>query len=346
VLQGDLIVAGPFYASEIASLNNKDVKPFEQKTKKGLTEEIPSTVDKAVEMGVSNTVINWDLCDMIYANEDAKGNPIDNSRRDAIKFTSNGETFYFNAQFIKEQDGFISAYTKNGINVTLVVISWVQTLNNSYPSSLRYATNNTDTQTMAFNTSNELGRKYWIAAMEFIAKSYSDKSTAFVDQIIVGNEIDYTYDWYLIQPGTVNGLYQRADFNTFMEEFARTFRLANLAVKKYNKSTKVLVSFTHNWAENCLASYGFGPTRQDSKRYNSYAPKDIFDWLVKNEGARGDFDWGLSVHPYPIGTTSSNPCKIDPDPSLVGNPNAHIGLFDISEKCPIFVLETNLYSHD
>ena len=94
-------------------------------------------------MGVSNTVINWDLCDMIYANEDAKGNPIDNSGRDAIKFTSNGETFYFNAQFIKEQDGFISGYTKNGINVTLVVISWVQTLNNSYPSSLRYATNNT-----------------------------------------------------------------------------------------------------------------------------------------------------------------------------------------------------------
>ena len=95
--------------------------------------------------------------------------------------------------------------------------------------------------------------------MEFIAKRYSDKETGFVDQFIVGNEIDYTYDWYLIQPGVVNGLYQRADFNTFMEEYARTFRLADLAVKKYNKSTKVLVSFTHNWAESSLASYGFGP---------------------------------------------------------------------------------------
>ena len=323
VLQGDNIIAGPFYASEIASLNNKNVTSFEVPTKKGLTEEIPSTLDKALEMGVGSTVINWDLSDMIYANEDAKGNPIDNSKRDAIKFTSNGETFYFNAQFIKDQDGFISGYTKNGINVTLVVISWVQTLTNSYPAALRYNTNNTDTQTLAFNTSNELGRKYWIAAMEFIAKRYSDKETAFVDQIIVGNEIDYTYDWYLIQPGSANGLYQRADFDTFMEEFARTFRLANLAVKKYNTGTKVLVSFTQNWAESCLLSYGFQPNRQDSRRYNSYAPKDIFDWLVKQEGARGDFDWGLSVHPYPIGTTSSNPVKTDPDPSLVGNPNAH-----------------------
>lgn len=320
VIQGDTIVAGPFYASEIATLNNKNVTSFEQVTKKGLTEEIPSTLDKAVEMGVSNTVINWDLTEMIYANEDANGNPIDNSKKDAIAFTSNGETFYFNAQFIRSQDGFISGYTQNGINVTLVLISWVQSLTNSYPQALRYNTNNTDRQTMAFNTSNPLGRKYFIAALEFIAKRYSDKSTAFVDQIVVGNEIDYTYDWCLIMPEQdSNGKWQRADFNVFMEEYARGLRLANLAVKKYNAGTKVLVSFTHNWAENSLVSYGYGADRNDVRRYNSYAPKAMFDWLIKQEGARGDYNWGLSVHPYPIGTTSSNPCRTDIDPSVLGS---------------------------
>ena len=323
VIQGDTIVAGPFYASEIASLNNKNVTSFEQVTKKGLTEEIPSTLDKAVEMGVSNTVINWDLCDMIYANEDANGNPIDNSKKDAIAFNSNGETFYFNAQYIKSQDGFISGYTQNGINVTLVVISWVQSLSSSFPATLRYNTNNTDRQTLAFNTSNERGRKYFIAAMEFIAKRYSDKNTAFVDQIVIGNEIDYTYDWCLIMPEQdSNGKWQRADFNVFMEEYARGLRLANLAVKKYNAGTKVLVSFTHNWAENSLVSYGYGADRNDVRRYNSYAPKEMFDWLVKQEGARGNYNWGLSVHPYPIGTTSSNPCKTDVDPTLLGS-SAH-----------------------
>ena len=323
VLQGDKIVAGPFYASEIASIGNKNVTPFEVETKKGLTHEDSTTINTAVDMGVGNTVINLDLCNMIYANEDASGNPVDNSGRNAIKFTSNGETYYFNADYVSSKDKQISDYTKNGINVTLVIISWAWRAGNNYPAAFRYDTDNTDTQTLGFNTSNALGRKYWTAAMEFMAERYSDKSFAYVDQFVVGNEIDYTYDWYLIQPGTVNGLYQRADFNTFMEEYARTFRLADLAVKKYNSGAKILVSLTHNWAESSLTSYGFPSDRQTTARYNSYAPKEMFDWLVKQEGARGNFNWGLAVHPYPVGTTSSNPVKSDVDPSLAGVPNAH-----------------------
>lgn len=325
IIQNGEILEGPFYASEIESMNGKDVTPFEVPTKKGLTVEDSSTISQGLDMGISNTVINWDLCSMIYANEDSKGNPVDNSGKNAIKFKSNGETFYFNAQYIREQDGLISAYTKNNINVTLVVISWVQCLENTFPSSLRYDTGNSDRQTMAFNTSNERGRKYFIAAMEFLAKRYSDKDSAFVDQFIIGNEIDYTYDWCLIQPlKNSNGAYQKADFDIFMEEYARSLRLANLAVKKYNRGSKVLVSLTHNWAENCFESYGWGKgdantTSTQTIRVNSYPPKRIVDWLVEQEGARGDYNWGLSVHPYPIGTTSSNPIKTDPDPSLLGS---------------------------
>ncbi|MCR5173074.1 MAG: cell wall-binding repeat-containing protein [Oscillospiraceae bacterium] len=315
VLQGTKILSGPVYASEIYSFRN--IGPFEVKTKKGLTVEDSSTVYQAIDMGVGNTVVNWDLCSTIYANEDANGNPIDNSGRNAYEFESNGETFYIDAQYVKDQDGIISAYSKAGINVSLVVISWAKTRTRTYPEALRYNTNNQDTQTLAFNTSNELGRKYWIACMEFLAERYS-KSTSFglVDQFIIGNEIDYTYDWYLLQPGRNN----RVEFNTFMEEFARTFRLANLAVKKYNAGAKVVVSLTHNWAENCLTSYGYSSTDTSTVRYNSYAPKEIVDWLSTYEKARGDYDWGLSVHPYPIGTTSSNPTITDLDPPGVAKP--------------------------
>ena len=323
VLQGDKIIAGPFYASEIASVGGRNVTPFEAATKKGLTHEDSSTINTAIDMGAGNTVINWDLGNTIYANEDANGNPIDNSGRDAIAFTSGGETFYFDRNYVESKDRTIGDYTKNGINVSLVVITWAWRAGENYPASFRYNTNNTDTQTLGFNTSNPLGRKYWVAAMEFLADRYSDKETGFVDQFIVGNEIDYTYDWYLIQPGVVNGLYQRADFNTFMEEYARTFRLADLAVKKYNSGAKVLLSITHNWAESSLTSYGFPSDRQTTARYNSYAPKDMVDWLVKQESARGNFNWGLAVHPYPVGTTSSNPVKSDLTPSLAGVPNAH-----------------------
>lgn len=323
VMNGNTIVAGPFYASEIASIDSKNVPPFEVSTKKGLTHEDDDSINKALEFGTSNTVINWDLGRTIYANEDANGSPIDNSGKNAIEFTTNGETFYFDADYVKSKDRQISPYTSNGINVSLVLIAWAKKAGSNYPSSLRYPTNGTDAQTMGFNTSNPLGQKYWIAAMEFLADRYSDKGSCFVDKFIIGNEVDFTYDWYLIQPGKVNGKYQRADFNTFMEEYARTFRLANLAVKKYNSGAKVLISLTHNWAENSLISNGFSSGDTSTARYNTYAPKAMVDWLIKNEGSRGDYDWGLAVHPYPIVTTSSNPTKTDPKPILAGDKDAH-----------------------
>ena len=312
LIQNNKILAGPFYASEISSL--RSVAPFEQASKKGLTLEDESTINTALEMGVSNTVINMDLSTLIITNEDEDGNPIDNSlRSDVIEFESNGEIFYFNSEYVKLQDRLISTYSREGINVTLVVIAWAKTVTSDYPTDLMYLEANQNRHTMAFNTSTERGREYFIAAMEFMASRYTKSADAgLVDKFVIGNEIDYTYDWSLIIPlQDENGKYQRADFDVFMEEYARGLRLANLAVKKYNSEAKVLVSLTHNWAENCLVSYGYKSTNNSNIRYNSYAPKEICDWLIDVEGSRGNYDWGLAVHPYPIGTTSSNPIKTD-----------------------------------
>lgn len=306
IVQDGEILAGPYYASEIDSL--KSVSPFEQHTKKGLTLEDSSTIEVAKEFGVSNTVINWDMASMIYKNEDADGNPVGNAYKgNAIEYESNGKLFYFDANYVRAQDELISAYSRAGMNVSLVIITWEKLLTESFPDSLLYLRGNR--QTAAFNTSNITGAEYWIAAMEFLGSRYSNKS-CLVNKFIIGNEIDYTYDWYLIQPlKDANGKYQKAEFNTFMEEFARTFRLANLAVKKYNSESKVLVSLTHNWAVDCYDSYN---CVGENIRYNSYAPKDILDWLLKYEKARGDYDWGIAAHPYPIGTTSSRPTITDP----------------------------------
>ena len=319
LVQNGKILVGPVYSSEIQSV--RSTEPFEQNTKKGLTLEDGSTIEAAKEMGVSNTVINMDLTDLIIKNEDEFGNPIDNSTRsDVIEFESNGEIFYFNGDYVKAQDNLISAYSREGMNVSVVVISWAKTYDGDYPAALLYdmgketAAQNIaqNAHTMGFNTSTERGREYWIAAMEFMASRYTKSQKCFVDKFIIGNEIDYTYDWYLMQPEKgANGKYQRVEFNTFMEEYARTLRLANLAVKKYNSESKVCISFTHNWAENCLVSYGYGSNNTSNRRYNSYAPKEMFDWLIKYEGGRGNYDWGLAVHPYPIGTTASNPVATD-----------------------------------
>ena len=316
LIQDGKILAGPYYATDIASMRSK--APFNTGTKKGLALEDGGTIEYAKEMGVGSTAINMDMCTLIVAKEDEDGNPIDLSgRSDLIEFESNGEIFYFNADYVRAQDSLIVPYSKAGINVSLIVISWAKTWTKDYPTSLMYLTAKQNRHTMAFNTSTERGRDYWIAAMEFLSDRYSKSANSgLVSKYIISNEIDYTYDWNLIIPlQDANGNYQRADFDVFMEEYARTMRLADLAVKKYNSKAKVQVSLTHNWAVNCHDSYNYS----SAIRKNSYAPKDILDWLCRTDAARGNYDWGIAQHPYAIGTTSSNPVKTDPMGSASGS---------------------------
>ena len=319
LIQNGKIVAGPVYVSQFNSLRN--IGRFNG-SKKGLTMEDGSTIEVAKDMGVGNTVINWNLSEMIYANEDANGKKVDNSKRaNTIAYKCNGETYYFSKSYVEMQDSLISAYSKAGINISLVIISWAKTWTNDYPSSLLYLPASEQAHTMGFNTSNDRGVDYWVAAMDFLANRYSQSADkGLIQQYVIGNEVDYVYDWYLMQPEKdSSGKYQRVEFNKFMEEYSRTVRLANQAVKKYNAGAKVCVSVTHNWAENSLTSYGYNENNRNSRRYNSYAPKDMLDWMIKYEGARGDYNWGIAAHPYPVGTSSSTPTITDLDPSKMNS---------------------------
>jgi len=325
VLKGEKILAGPVYATEIESL--RSVPAFERAGKKGLIIGSDNTAETAIEMGISRAVINIDLGDLIYKNEDANGNHIDNSGIPyVIPFESNGETFYFNGAKIYGLDYCLAPYTKAGINVTAIIITWLsqaEAPGSGYPESLRYDTNGTDAITLGFNTSNSLGARYWTAAMEFLADHYSkDRNEVFIDRFCIGNEIDYCYDWYLIQSGAPDssGNYHKPSLDVFMEEYARVLRIANSAVKKYNSEGQVFVSLTHNWAESSMESYC---VTQKHRRYLSYRPKDMLDWLSNVDKQRGDYNWGINVHPYPIGTQSSNPAITDVNPAYQGKKYGH-----------------------
>ena len=311
LIRNNAALRGPVYATEIAS--KRSVKPFAMSTIKGLTLEDETTIEAAKDLGASNTVINVDLCSLILSNEDANGNPIDRSgQAGVIPFVSNGKTFYFNEGYVNDQRRMISAYSKEGMNVILILIAWVKTYQSSYPSSLMYMAKPQDNKyTMGFNTSNRLGAEYWIAAMEFMANEYSqDAEKGLVHKYVIGNEIDLAKDWNLMQPSfDANGNHQRLPIDTYMEEYTRTLRLANLAVKKYNSEAKVLVSMSQGWAEDFYTACN---ESGNSERYNTYAVKDLLDWISKHEKARGDYDWALALHPYPVEFRSTvKPTKTD-----------------------------------
>ena len=309
VVQDGKLLAGPIYANSIASQRNRPA--FEMDTIKGLVLEDDASLAMAQDVGASNTVINMNLCDLIVANEDANGNPINNSGNSSlIPFESNGKTYYFNAGYVHSLQSQIASYSKDGINVIMVVIAWRSGCPATYPTSLLYLKASENKQTMAFNTSNPLGAGYWVAAMEFLADKFSRTTEeGMVHKFVIGNEIDCSYDWNLLQPSLdASGNHQRLPLDTYMEEYTRTLRLANLAVKKYNSQAKVLVSFTHNWALN---RYDSNNTTGTSAQYNSYAPKEMLDWMNVHVKAQGDFDWGLALHPYPVDHFTSNPLVDD-----------------------------------
>ncbi|MBQ1476525.1 MAG: hypothetical protein IIZ33_00025, partial [Erysipelotrichaceae bacterium] len=319
LVRGGAIFGGPYYATSVDSMRSAPLYPA--KTKKGIIHEMNETYALMEEFGGANTVVNMDLASLIYRNEDDEGNPVDNSARsNVIAFESNGEMFYFNAGYIQEIDSIVSTYSKMGVNVTFVVIAWGRSEDfTTYPRSLAYVSE--VTWTLAFNTSNERGLRYFTACMEFLAERYSrGSSLGTVDKFIIGNEIDYTYDWCLLEPSRytdANGVthYTRVDFDVFMEEYARGLRIADLAVKKYNSEARVYTTFTHNWADARWETYideNGQPYIGDTIRvYNSYAPKKCLDWLNSVDKARGDYDWGASFHPYPIGTSSNIPNYTD-----------------------------------
>ena len=349
VIQGTKIIAGPVYATDIYA--PKSNVTLDSKTKKGVITDGTDPLSNAKDLGAGWTVLNVNLDNLVYANEYREQktrtvkvkqkvkqytnaaktkykwvtktvtktekywqwNKIDNSKRgNAVRFVSGGNTYYFNSTMVKYYDNLVKSYTDAGINVTMVVIAWQTTNYKSYPRHLIYVEDNL--YTMGFNTADSYGRNYWIAIMEFLASRYNDASkNGLVNNFIIGNEIDYAFDYHKITNYSVSGnqivpkkksngeYYEyRCSLDTYMEEYARELRLANLAVKKYASGMSVSIPLTHSWANNIYDNVNHSNKvyGKMNVHYNSYAPKLMLDWLNKYTKLRGDYDWGIASHPY------------------------------------------------
>lgn len=284
ILNGNKVVKGPIYATSIASEYGK--VGFTQKSIKGIyTEDNLSNASYASDLKANSITYNLGLQNLIYSNEDG------NIPSDAIPFESNGQTFYFNKATVDDFDAKIKDASARGMNVIGVLIPWAQ--GDQYPSYLRYKSPASKT-TWGTNTSNGKGRDYYIAMVEFLANRYSQsKDQGYISTYVVGNEIDFTHYFY-----------STSNFNKYMEEYARSLRLSNLAIKKYASNANVAVPFTHYWAKSAGQVYKECPSP-------SFAPKKMLDWLAKYTNARGAYDWAIAPHPYGVINTKSNQAYYD-----------------------------------
>ena len=288
VIYENTVLYGPVYATSIAS-EHKNVG-FKQSTIKGMfaDADMENELKYADDLNVKSITINVVISGLIYSNEPVNGQQV-NIPSDALKMNVNGKTYYFNRGAVAGYDKYVQEASQRHMNVIAIVAAWkMNPYNQSYPDSLKYDSPASNTL-MGTNTSNDLGREYYIATMEFLAKRYSQSSEkGYISNYVISNEIDSTYYFYNCN-----------DLNTYMEEYERTLRLSNLAVKKYAANAQVVVPFTHMWnaAQNEVdaAAYGY-----------CLKPKEMLDWLAHYTNARGAYDWAIAPHLYSAINTKSN----------------------------------------
>ncbi|MBR3785456.1 MAG: fibronectin type III domain-containing protein [Firmicutes bacterium] len=319
VVSNGNIIKGPIYVTEIEALRGSVT--LDVPSKKGLADELDEkSFEVAEDVGSNWAVLNIDFTQLLLANEDKNGNPIDNSDGNVDTIDVNGKTYYINKNYVSTLDYRISRYSKMDMNIVGIVVSFVESPGTStYPSALKYIDD--ARWTNGFNTSTEVGRDYFIAGMEYIANRYSKGNRGCICNYIIGNEIDYSYDWYEIMPNDSESgkklpprgskylrdgeIETRAPFDTFMEEYSRTLRIANTAVKQYSDDITVGVSLSKEWIKSKGEQQGAQPTT--NKRYDSYRPREVLDWLNYYTKKSGDFDWSVTQHNYPVanGNTSA-----------------------------------------
>lgn len=271
------IIKGPVYATSITPV--KKSVTFTQNTKKGLYNENSTNMSYASDLGVSSITVNLDLASLMYVNTHPAN---------AISFKSQGKTYYFDATTVARYDAMISAASKKKMNVIAIIAAWKTSDTNRFSSSLRY-NSSVSSPLLGTNTSNATGRDQYIAMMEFLASRYSKSaSTGLISTYVISNEIDFTPYFYNCK-----------SLNTFMAEYERSLRLANLAIKKYAGNANVAVPFTHYWN---------GDAAKLGKENSGYSlrPYQMLNWLAKTTAAQGNYDWAIAPHVYSSVNTKSN----------------------------------------
>jgi hypothetical protein len=312
VVQGGLVLAGPYYATSVDA--SDAAVTFSTQTKKGGANTHgrtkTSSADTMSDLGCGWTNVTVDLGAVLVKNENADGTLVDTALyNDTTSFTYEGTEYRFSSAGLKKYDDIVKAYTKKKINVQVVLLCYKEHGDwSTYPQALSYVGEEGlpssgdfwSGECLGYNTATDTGEKYFLAALEFLAQRWSqDEAHGLVHNFVIGNEIDWAFAWQHIASWHADAdgrtVYETLPLDTYMEEIARTLRLGNLAVKKYNSNMTVSISFTNQWADSYAKS---GNLTEYDYGFDTYAPKDQLDWLFAHETARGDYDWGLSLHPY------------------------------------------------
>ena len=201
-----------------------------------------------------------------------------------ISYEYQGKTYLFNGAAINGYDYLFSYLTGQGMNSTAIILNdW----NETYPELIHPLSDNKEAGAYyyAFNTADEEGIRCLEAIASFLTERYSGKEHGLVSSWVIANEINQYKVWNYMDTD---------DIMVYASEFEKAMRIFYYAAKSNYADAKVYFSIDHDWNSN---------RGNDEKYFNA---KEVVAAVNEMAGQKGNYDWGLAIHPYPNPLTKVN----------------------------------------
>jgi hypothetical protein len=258
------------FVEEMAGLSTF-VTPFPTAaSKKGLQVQM---TDDALALGIKHAALNVNFSQMIDLGG-SSNNPA---------WPMDGQVVRMQRGYIESLDRQIRPLTEAGVIVSLILLAYQSgnpALNKVllHPGYDKAAPNRLG----AFNTATTEGVLHFKACIEFLADRFGDPNVYHgrVANFILGNEVNS--HWFWANMG-------RVSMETFAEDYLRTARIANTALRKISSGARLYLSLEHHWN----IRYPGGDAGQ------AFAGRPFLEYFNRRAREQGDFDWHLAFHPYP-----------------------------------------------
>jgi hypothetical protein len=271
-LPGDATI--PFgtnrFVEEMKEVSQFKVPFPDAASKKGLQVQM---VDDALALGIKHAALNVNLTSLIDLKNDTN-NPA---------WQVDGRTVRFRRGPVEALDRQIKPLTEANVVIALILLTYASgnaTLDAVmlHPSYDKTAPNHLGN----FNTATPEGALHFRACIEFLAHRYSDPKIyhSRVANFILGNEVNS--HWFWANMG-------RVSMETFAQDYLRTARIANTALRKISSSARLYLSLEHHWN----IRYPGGDASQ------AFPGRAFLDYFNRRAKEQGDFDWHVAFHPYP-----------------------------------------------
>lgn len=247
------------------------------KSKKGLLLD-PQMLETPLltDLGVKYAIYNIPLSHIM--------GETDNEAFPTILYEYQGKTYKFNGAGINGYDYLFSYLTESGMNCTAIILNdW----NEEYPEMIHPLARNKDSKAYyyAFNTADREGCLYLEAIASFLAERYSGKEHGLVSNWVIANEINQQKIWNYMDTD---------DIRLYCTEFEKAMRIFYNAAKSNYADANVYFSIDHEWYD----------TKNDNSKY--FNAKEIVETINEIAKQKGNYDWGLAIHPYPDPLTRVN----------------------------------------